>query len=144
MAAIESVLKVPSKSLPHRLRSARHRAARDWEFSVERGPNWLFVRLHGGVVRVSNLPPLASRLRSLLEQNFTNRIVLELDRVLIPCSYLVRQLERLDHWIGDRNGVLRLCGLRARYAKTLRRCGLSVHLVFYRDRKEAVFGVQRF
>lgn len=144
MAARDAVLSVPGTSPQYRERAARRRAARDWDLSVERGPNWLFVRVNGGAVKVSDLPPLAGRLRSLLENHFTNRIVLELDRAVIPCSYLVRQLERLDRWIGDRNGVLRLCGVRARYAKALSRCGFCAHWAFYRDRQEAVFGRHRF
>ncbi len=144
MAALESVLNIPSAFSQNREGANRRRAVRDWQLCVERGPNWLFVKVKGGGVKVSDMPPLSGRLRSLLEQNLTNRIVLELDRILIPCGYMVRQLEQLDHWIRDRNGVLRLCGLRARYAKALRRHGLGVHLAFYRDRKEAVFGIRRF
>jgi len=144
MAALESVLNIPSASSQNREGANRRRAVRDWQLCVERGPNWLFVRIKGGVVKVSDMPPLALVLRSLLEQNLTYRIVLELDRVLIPSGYMVRQLEQRGHWSRDRNGVLRLCGLRARYAKALRRHGLGVHWACYRDRKEAVFGSRRF
>ncbi len=119
------------------------RTAWDWALDVQRGPNWLFVRVGRGDVPVADLPPLANRLRSLLEQNLTNRIVLELDQARLPCRYLVRQLKRLERWIRDHNGVLRLCGLRARNADRLRRRGLSDRFVFYRDFEEAVFGSHR-
>lgn len=143
MAALDSVLTAPSRSSQDRKGIPRREVACDWQLGVERGPNWLFVKVLGGVVEVSGLPPLASRLRSLLEQNLTNRMVLELGQAVIPCGYLVRQLKRLDRWIGDRHGVLRLCGLGPRYADRLRRRGLSDRFVFYRDRREAVFGVSR-
>jgi hypothetical protein len=117
--------------------------ARNWELDVERGPNWLFVKVNCGGADLGGLPPLASRLRSLLELNLTSRIVLELDQTNLPCSYLLRQLERLDRWLRSRNGVLRLCGLRARDADRLRRGGLSDRCGFYRDRGEAVFGTRR-
>ena len=116
------------------------KVAYDWDFDVERGPNWLFVTVNGGDADVSELPPLADRLRSLLEQHLTNRVVLELGRGHIPYGRFVRQLELLDQWVCDHNGVIRLCGLPAHYADVLRRCGLGARFPIYGNRREAVFG----
>ena len=143
MAALDAVGNVPRSSPRTLERQFRRRTASDWELGVERGPNWLFVTVLGGLVDVSHLPPLGSRLRSLLEQNLTSRMVLELEQAVIPCSYLVRQLTLLERWVAEHHGVLRLCGLQTRYADRLRRRGLSDRFVFYRDRREAVFGVSR-
>lgn len=143
MAALDAVCNVPRSSPRTLERKFRRRTASDWALGVERGPNWLFVKVLGGLVDVSHLPPLGSRLRTLLEQNLINRMVLELEQAIIPCSYLVRQLTLLDRWVAEYHGLLRLCGLRTRYAERLRRRGLSDRFVFYHDRREAVFGVSR-
>ena len=47
---------------------------------VERGPDWLLVRIRN-LDRAEPETPLAEQLWALLEQHFTYRLVLELDEV---------------------------------------------------------------
>ena len=115
----------------------------DSALEVEHGPNWLFVRVQGEDVQSSASPRLAQQLTSLLEEHFTTRIVLEFDQVDIPHNQLVPQLELLDQWVGDHNGVIRLCGLSANCVRAITRRGLGDRLRACHDREEAVFGTYR-
>jgi hypothetical protein len=117
--------------------------ARDRTLEVEHGPNWLFVKVSGEDVRTSDHPPLADQLTLLLEQHFTTRVVLEFEQVDMLHSQLIPQLERLDQWVGDHDGVMRLCGLSADCILAIRRQGLGDRLRACRDREEAVFGRYR-
>lgn len=109
------------------------------DLDVERGPDWLFVR-------VRNLAPedpdasLAERLRRLLQQHFTYRLVLELNEVEVLDSLLIGQLIQLYRWIEQHDGVMRLCGLSARNRQVLHACRLDDRLLPYGDRQEAVMG----
>ena len=51
------------------------------DLAVERGPDWLLVRLRNLDFLAPDAPPLAEQLWSLLQQHFTYRLVLELDDV---------------------------------------------------------------
>ena len=49
------------------------------QFEVDRGPDWLLVRLRKLEADCSGLSRLADHMWQLLEQHFTYRLVLELD-----------------------------------------------------------------
>jgi hypothetical protein len=123
--------------------AAFYKVGGDWALEVEHGPNWLFVKVNGGDVETSDPPPLAEQITSMLEQHFTTRIVLEFDQVNMPHRQLIRQLELLDQWVGDHDGVMRLCGLSANCVRAIRRRGLADQLRACHDREEAVFGRYR-
>jgi anti-anti-sigma factor len=110
---------------------------------VERGPDWLLVRVRDFDPMESDAPPLAERLRSLLEQHFTYRLVLELDEVEELDSYLIGELIRLHRWIERHDGVLRVCGLSPQNCRVLHACRLDEQLPLYGDREEAVMGRPR-
>ena len=107
-------------------------------FEVERGPDWLLVRLLGPDDLVASHPPLADALWSLLHQHFTYRVVLELDQVDILNSYLISQLVTLHKRVVAHDGVMRLCGLSAHNRRVLRTCRLHERLATYDDRQAAV------
>jgi anti-anti-sigma regulatory factor len=115
----------------------------DWELDVERGPNWLLVKVGDTLGKPREMPPLDDTLRSLLEEHFTYRLVLELDEIHVFSSELIGQLMALDKWIRARQGVMRLCGLSPHNVKVLRRCWLDSFCPVYRDRLEAVLGCRR-
>jgi hypothetical protein len=117
--------------------------AHDWELDVERGPNWLLVKVRNTCGQTRDLPPLAGRLWSLLDQYFTYRLVLELDQIGPLNGHLIGQLTLLDDRIRTHRGVMRLCGLSPRNAEVLRRCGLGERFPMYRDREEAIRGCHR-
>lgn len=110
------------------------------ELDVERGPDWLLVRVRNLDQPEVETPPLAERLWCLLRQHFTYRLVLELDEVEVLNSYLIGQLIQLFRRIEEHDGVLRLCGLSAYNRQVLHTCRLDDRLPAYGDREEAVMG----
>jgi anti-anti-sigma factor len=110
------------------------------ELDVDRGPDWLLVRVRGLDCASSELPPLADQLWSLAEQHFTYRVVLELDEVALLNSWLVGQLIALSKRVQEHDGVLRLCGLSPRNRRVLRTCSLDDHLPSFESRVDAVLG----
>ena len=82
-----------------------------WKLDVERGPDWLFVRLHGSPDADLEGEPLAEQLWSLLEQHFIHRLVVEMDDVPALRSNLIGQLVLLYKRIHLKGGMLRICGL---------------------------------
>jgi anti-anti-sigma factor len=110
------------------------------ELDVERGPDWLLVRVRNFGSMGSGSPALAEHLWHLLEQHFTYRLVLELDGVEELDSGFIEQLIQLHQWIREHDGVMRLCGLSAQNCRVLHACRLDERLLPYEDREEAVMG----
>jgi anti-anti-sigma factor len=117
--------------------------ARGCRFDVERGPDWLMVRVRNLDLAELETPPLAEQLWSLLEQHFTYRLVLELNEVRLLNSYLIGQLIKLFRRIEEHDGVLRLCGLSPYNCQVLHACRLDEQLLPYQDRREAIIGCGR-
>ena len=107
---------------------------------IERGPNWLFVRVKKCHPDDPEATSLAERVSSALEQHFIYRVVLELDEAALPCDHLIGELRVLDQWIQDHHGVLRLCGLPPQYIRRFHRAHLTTEFPLYHDREEAVWG----
>ncbi len=114
-----------------------------WELEVQRGPDWLLVKVKGPQESSLETPPLADALWSLLERHFTYRLVLELDQVNVMGSSLIGQLIQLFKRIREHDGVMRLCGLSAYNVDVLRTCNLDERFLPYRDCEEAVRGCRR-
>jgi anti-anti-sigma factor len=112
------------------------------ELDVERGPDWLLVRVRDFELAEPGDPPLAEQVWSLLQQHFTYRLVLELDGVRLLNSPLLGQLIDLYRRIKKRAGVMRLCGLSPHNRQVLHTCRLDDRLLPYCDRQEAVMGCQ--
>jgi anti-anti-sigma factor len=110
------------------------------DLDVERGPDWLLVRVRSLEFDGNEPPPLAERLWSLLEQHFTRRLVLELDQIKVLNSRLIGQLIVLYKRIQQHDGVLRLCGLSPYNRRVLHSCCLDDRLPAYDNRVEAVMG----
>jgi len=115
-----------------------HASTAGLSFDVDRGPDWIFVRVDPPEEMVAESPPLAEAVWALLEQNFVYRVVLELDRIQLLRSYMVGQLIMLAKRVHTHGGVLRICGLSAINEDVLRCCQLATQLPNYRDRGEAV------
>ena len=110
------------------------------ELDVQRGPDWLLVRVRNLDPVESDATPLAEHLWCLLQQHFTYRLVLELDGVRVLNSYLIGQLIQLYRRIEDHDGVMRLFGLSPYNRQVLPVCRLDDRLPPYGDREEAVMG----
>jgi anti-anti-sigma regulatory factor len=110
------------------------------ELDVERGPDWLLVRVRNLASAESEATPLADRVWSLLQQHFTYRLVLELDDAGLLNSPLIGQLIQLYRRIEGRDGVMRVCSLSPHNRQVLHTCRLDERLLPYTDRREAVMG----
>jgi anti-anti-sigma regulatory factor len=113
------------------------------ELDVERGPDWVLVRVANLDAAEAETPPLAERVWRILQQHFTYRLVLELDEVRLLTSRLIAQLVQLHRRIGEHGGLLRVCGLSEENCEALRACRLYDRLVVCDDRKAAVMGRER-
>ena len=107
---------------------------------VDRGPNWLFVRLPRTGIAEQDDHGLADRVWSLLEQAFTHRLVLEMDEVSTLPSLMIAELMQLRSRIVEQGGVMRIAGMSDCNQDVLRECHLSHTFPQYRDREEAVMG----
>jgi anti-anti-sigma factor len=116
--------------------------AQGWEMSVDRGPDWLFVRPRSVNNDMASMPPLAEEIWALLEQNQIRRVVVELDQIPLLHSYLIGQLVWLHKRIASQGGLMRVCGLSTANRDVLRMCRLSDRFPAYLNRGDAVMGYQ--
>jgi anti-anti-sigma factor len=117
--------------------------ARGWDLDVERGPDWLFVRPHRWSPTALDSPSFAEQVWSILEQNFTHRLVLEIGDFDRLDSHLIGELLWLYERIHGRDGMMRICGLSSSNQDLLHQCRLEERFRLYRDREEAVMGDAR-
>jgi anti-anti-sigma factor len=110
------------------------------DLDVERGPDWLLVRVRKLDADRSGCPPVAEQIWHLMQQHFAHRLVLELDQVPVLCSKMISELIRLYRLIAEHDGVMRLCGLSPHNRDVLHQCRLDDRLPPYEDRQEAVLG----
>ena len=115
-------------------------AVSGWEMDVDRGPDWIFVRLRPALHDGTDEFSLANKIWSLLEQCFTYRLVLELDRVELLQSSLIAQFVLLSKRIHSHGGLLRLCRLSPANQQVLHVCRLDGCLPNYDNRGDAVMG----
>jgi anti-anti-sigma factor len=112
----------------------------EWTMDIDRGPDWLFIRLspprHGDTGEI----PLAEMIWQKLEQCFCYRVVLELNDVSFLRSWMIGELVRLHKRVASQGGMLRLAGLSHEAETVLRICRLTDRFPAYRDRTEAVMG----
>jgi anti-anti-sigma factor len=110
------------------------------DLDVERGPDWLLVRVKKLDAGESACPPLAEQIWHLMEQHFTHRLVLELDQVPMLGSKVIGELIQLYRLIAEHDGVMRLCSLSPYNREALHQCRLDERLPAYEDPREAVLG----
>ena len=111
-----------------------------WNLQVDRGPNWLLVRVIHANEDTWETPPLADRVWSLMQQHLAHRLVLELDQVKMLHSRLLGQLIKLYRKIHECGGLMRLSGLSPYNQEVLHQCRLDDRFHPYHDREEAVLG----
>ena len=121
----------------------RLKLAPGWTAELDRGPDCLFIRLHGQERTKPAELDLADQLSRLLDQEFAHRLVVEMDDVPAMRSHMLAELVRLCQQIHDRGGMMRVCGLSADNHEILQRTRLSELLPLYRSRTEAVMGCDR-
>ena len=111
-----------------------------WTLDVERGPDWLIVKLHCLPENVWDAPPLAELVWGLMEQHFTHRLVLECQQLPLLHTMLIGQLLVLQRRITAQGGMLRLCGLSAVNRAVLETCRLDARFPCFETRVAAVLG----
>ncbi len=114
--------------------------AAGYEFDVDRGPDWLWIRIRSVDAGSSPVASLAEQLVELVEKHFIYRVVLELHRVPELSSALIGELVQLDRHILKHDGVLRVCGLSPEGRTMLEMCGLDDLCLAYETREEAILG----
>jgi anti-anti-sigma factor len=112
----------------------------DWGVEVDRGPDWLFMRLRPGKQEPEGV---ADKLWSLADRHFTYRLVLEMNDLDMIPSRLMGQLVVLQKRVLQRDGALRLCGLKDDCEQALHFCRLDQALPSYECREDAVMGHRR-
>ena len=111
-----------------------------WAVEIDRGPDWLFINLQGQEPFDPAGIDLAARVWQLFDQEFVNRLVLELDQVPVLRSEMVGELVRLHSRITSQGGVMRISGLSDQSFAVLESCRLQDRFPQYPDRHAAVLG----
>jgi anti-anti-sigma factor len=115
--------------------------ATGWHVELtDRGPDWLFIRLHVDGDSYYGAPNIADRVWSVLQQHFVYRVVLEMEEVEFLSSHLIGQLIMLQKRVLQHGGALRLCGLSPSCQDVLRVCRVITILPAYESRTDAVMG----
>lgn len=122
------------------IRPAGLQPASGWITRVERGPDWLFVRLESAAGDAAGMPGggLAAGIWRLLEEHRARRLVLELDDVRAIDDRLVDVIGELDGRLGRDGGLLRVCGLSAENLARLRSAGPTREVAHFASRSEAL------
>ena len=114
--------------------------ARGWSVDVCRGPDWLFVRLHGCDGHWHVADGLAESVWEMLQQHLAHRLVMELEDLRLLPSSLLGELVKLNKRVQSSGGIMRLSGLSQSNLDTLRLTRLDRCFPFYRTREDAVMG----
>jgi anti-anti-sigma regulatory factor len=114
------------------------------ELNVDRGPNWLFVKLRAKNNPLAEVPQIADKLWSISSRHFIYRLVLELEELEELQSGLMGQLVMLQERLAQCGGALRICGLSPECEEALHNCHLDTALPNHASRTEAVMGNSEF
>ena len=114
--------------------------APEWAVEIDRGPDWLFIRLRPPHEGDCGEVPLAEMIWQRMEQSFCRRVVLELDDVTFLRSWMVGELVKLHKRLTAAGGLMRLAGLSETSQEVLRACRLADRFPAYRNRTDAVMG----
>lgn len=115
------------------------RGPAEWATRVERGPDWLFVRLEAA----DDGPALAEQeladaVWGMLRANQTHRVVLELDSVQTLDDGLIDAIVKLGDRVQQEGGLIRVCGLREPNLSKLRSCNRAESIPHFGSIPEAV------
>jgi anti-anti-sigma regulatory factor len=110
------------------------------ELNVDRGPNWLFVKLRARDAAPTEVPQFAEKLWSISSRHFIYRLVLELENLEELPSDMMGQLVMLQERLAQCGGALRICGLSPECEETLNNCHIDSALQNHPSRESAVMG----
>ncbi len=111
---------------------------------IERGPDWLLVRLDGDACRdpAASEFALADGIWDALRENHARRVLLELDEVDAISDDLIATITTLASRIRSAGGLMRMCGLSENEIRTLRARGVA-NVAHYHSRAEAIGAPKR-
>jgi hypothetical protein len=115
-------------------------AIEGFKLTVDRGPNWLFVKLRPKRRFAQDVAQIADELWSIASRHFTYRLVLELEELDQMPVDLIEQLVILQERLLHSDGSLRICGLPTNCVEKLRSSRLESALPIYATRQAAVLG----
>lgn len=110
-----------------------------WIHQIERGPDWLFVRVRPPEARTFGCQ-LAEPVWTAMQYQMLRRVVLELDDTPVLFSELLRELVLLHKRVVANGGLLRLSGVSESNQRVLEICRLAERFPAYADRHAAVMG----
>jgi len=110
------------------------------KLSVDRGPNWLFVKLRSKGAPARKTPKIADGLWSIATRHFIYRVVLELDELESLPPGMMAQMLLLQERLLQCGGALKVCGMSDRCQETLQECRFDGALPNYSTRTAAVMG----
>lgn len=111
-----------------------------WKTELDRGPNWLFVKLYGPDGDRADATGMAEALDMLMKQELVDRIVLELDDLATMPTEFIHELVELHQLLDQQEGILRLSGVSDEHQDILRENRVGHWFPQYRDREQAVMG----
>ena len=111
-----------------------------WGLRVERGPDWLFVRLEAATPETvpAARADLAESIWAMLQEHRAHRLVLELDGVEAVADRLVDVITKLGGRLREDGGLLRVCGLSQPNASRLRSCRGIEDVPLFDSRSDAI------
>ncbi|MGI9176394.1 MAG: hypothetical protein ACR2IT_00885 [Pirellulales bacterium] len=117
-----------------------------WGVTVERGPDWLFLRLEAPAGAPSGVPGaengyrgrLADRICDMIRESHAHRVVLELDRVQSIDDDLIGAIADVGTRVRDEGGLIRVCGLTQPNLQRLRTTVQESGLAHFDSRTAAV------
>ena len=110
------------------------------ELNVDRGPNWLFVKLRSREATQGQVAQFADKVWSIASRHFIYRLVLELENLEELPSGMMGQLVLLQERLAQTGGALRICGLSPECEETLNSCHVDSALQNHPSREAAVMG----
>lgn len=108
-----------------------------WEVAVERGPDWLFLRLERGDAAAPS-GPLADRLLDVIRVNHAHRVVVECDRVDAVDDAILDAITTVGSRVRDDGGLIRVCGLSAGDVGRLRTSDTAGDIPHFESRSAAM------
>ena len=116
-----------------------------WGVAVERGPEWLFLRIETPAARPGGRDrcPLAEQLWGMIRANRAHRVVVELDRVNSIDDSLIRAIADVGTRVRDDGGLIRVCGLSEPNLSRLQSAVREGQLPHFGSRSAAVVGGDR-
>ena len=115
----------------------------NWELDVERGPDWVFVKIKPPPQDSEQPVSLAGDVWKLMQQHLASRLVVEMDDVPRLTSDLLGELVNLHKRVHTAGGIMRLAGVSDKNQQVLRIARLEDRFPHFSDRGDAVYAGRR-